>query len=75
MKIVVFCSCSGALLHEVIVLPDCTDHFGVCVIEDCGRSFSDGSTHEARPSPVCDCHFVKSPPQIAEPPSSDDGET
>jgi hypothetical protein len=26
----------GVQWHEVIVLPDCVDHFGVSTIEDCG---------------------------------------
>jgi hypothetical protein len=26
----------GVQQHEVIVLPDCVDHFGVSTIEDCG---------------------------------------
>jgi hypothetical protein len=35
---------------------------------------SDGPTHEVEPSPIRDCHFVKSPPQIADLPSQDDSE-
>jgi hypothetical protein len=28
----------GTLLHEVIVLPGCADHFGVGAAEDCGQA-------------------------------------